>query len=351
MLLGPEMLEPSAPHLRVVGAFNPAAFRVGDEIHLIVRVAEAAAEERPGYFPSPRLDPDGGAGEVTIDWIRYDPRPGEDTRILVLPDGRVRLRFISHLRRVRLAGDGLSVVDIEQGPWMYPGEPYEEFGVEDPRISVVDGRVLLAYVACSRAMGIATALAEVPSTGRRPKRLGVAFPTENKDVVLFDRKIRGSYVALHRPVSRHQFAGPSIWIARSDDLEHWGHHKVVFTPRPDNWDAERIGAGPPPVKVKGGWLFIYHGVTPVAGDAIGVYAVGAALLAARDPSQVVARSAGPILVPEGAGEREGFTPNVVFPTAADLRGDRLTLYAGAADTRVVAIVVSLDEVMGSLEEV
>ena len=87
------------------------------------------------------------------------------------------------------------------------------------------------------------------------------------------------------------------------------------------------------------------------GDAIGVYAAGAALVSARDPGRVLARSAEPILAPEGRHERRGFTPNVVFPTGIELSGDRLTLFAGAADSRTTAIVISLRDVLDTLEPV
>src|ERR1051325_2543108 len=50
-LITPEMVRPSAPGFRVRGVFNPAAARMGDEILLLVRVAEdceATADEGAG---------------------------------------------------------------------------------------------------------------------------------------------------------------------------------------------------------------------------------------------------------------------------------------------------------------
>jgi predicted GH43/DUF377 family glycosyl hydrolase len=39
-IITPEMVKPSAPNLEVIGAFNPGATRFGDEIILLLRVAE-----------------------------------------------------------------------------------------------------------------------------------------------------------------------------------------------------------------------------------------------------------------------------------------------------------------------
>jgi predicted GH43/DUF377 family glycosyl hydrolase len=42
-----------------------------------------------------------------------------------------------------------------------------------------------------------------------------------------------------------------------------------------------------------------------------------------------------VLEPEHHGEQEGIVPNVVFPTAADLReGGRIDVYYGMADSRI-----------------
>ena len=46
------------------------------------------------------------------------------------------------------------------------------------------------------------------------------------------------------------------------------------------WESSKIGAGPPPVKTKEGWLLIYHGV-----DENHIYRTGIALLDLEDPSK------------------------------------------------------------------
>jgi beta-1,2-mannobiose phosphorylase / 1,2-beta-oligomannan phosphorylase len=350
VLLRPEMLEPATPGFKVVGCFNPGAFRRDGRTWLIVRVAEAPEQSRKGCFPSPRVDFSRKKPRVVVDQVKHRPKRGEDTRGLLLPDGTIRLRFISHLRLARVSDDGLQLEMLDQRPWLFPAHPWEEFGVEDPRATVVGRELLVTYIAVGRELGIAPALLRVRSLDEPPQRLGVMLPSENKDVMLFPRKLKRKYVTVHRPMGRDAFTAPNIQLASSPDLIHWGGHRFILGPDAGAWDSYRIGGGPPPLKVPGGWLLIYHGVERRKGDPIGVYCVGAALLDEQDPSRVLARTPAPILRPERSWERKGFTPNVIFPTGALLRGDELILFCGAADECVTSITVSLHEVLSRMRK-
>ena len=72
---------------------------------------------------------------------------------------------------------------------------------------------------------------------------------------------------------------------------------------------------------------------------------GAALLDLDEPWRVVARGGRYLLAPETAYERLGDVPNVVFPCAALVDGDRLTLYYEAADTVVCLVHGHLSAVL------
>jgi beta-1,2-mannobiose phosphorylase / 1,2-beta-oligomannan phosphorylase len=106
------------------------------------------------------------------------------------------------------------------------------------------------------------------------------------------------------------------------------------------YEALKIGAGPPPMRVDEGWLLIHHGVTgeaPVGFDPTTQrveYAAGAMLLDPDDPSRVLARTAKPILVPETDDERSGTVPNVVFPTAIEEVDGTTYVFYGMADSKI-----------------
>jgi len=52
-----------------------------------------------------------------------------------------------------------------------------------------------------------------------------------------------------------------------------------------------------------------------------------------DPRRIDYRSPRPVHTAKASTEGEGVVPNIVFPTAIDVRGWRLDVYFGAADTR------------------
>ena len=341
-LLRPEDLAPSQADLKVIGTFNPGAVETADGVRLLVRVAETVREERPGYVALPRWDV--GARRVVVDWLGEDEVDFEDSRVVIIKrTGLKRLAFISHLVMAH-SPDGRSIDDL--GPTRFlPSAEHEEFGVEDPRITPLEGRFHFTYVAVSRH-GAATALASTTDF-KTFERHGIIFPPENKDVVLFPERIGGHFVALHRPNPAQHFSPPEIWRATSPDLIHWGGHAPLLGGT-GQWDAGRVGAGAPPLRTNAGWLEIYHGNNRRPGEIrVGRYSAGALLLDLEEPLRILA-TLGEILVPETDYERQGFVPNVVFPTGAIARGETILVYYGAADESCAVVEVRLRDLLTSL---
>ena len=343
LLLRPADLPPSRDDFEVVGAFNPGAVRVGDEVVLLVRVAERPSERRPGFTGLPRWDPVGG---LTIDWVPDAELVVVDPRVVRRQsDGLVRLTFTSHLRVVR-CGDGRAVREVT-GITFRPQGFLEEFGVEDPRISPLNGRFYFTYVAVSRH-GPATALASTIDFSKFDRH-GIIFCSENKDVVLFPEQIGTSFAAFHRPVCGTPFTRPEMWVARSPDLIHWGGHTPLNLSG-GYWQSGRVGAGPPPIRVPEGWLAIYHGNRhPTQPGDVGEYAAGALLLDADDPGRVLKWTEAPFMSPQTDFERTGFVPNVVFATGIVQDGKRLLVYYGAADEGTAVAEFSEGELLEAMK--
>jgi predicted GH43/DUF377 family glycosyl hydrolase len=226
---------------------------------------------------------------------------------------------------------------------LLPESPYEVFGLEDPRVSLINGVYYIDYVAVS-SMGVTTSLASTRDF-RSFERHGVIFGPENKDVVIFPESIDGHYYALHRPASPFSQKN-EIWLAQSPDLLCWGNHRYVMGLGQGAWDQARIGPGAVPFKIEGGWLEVYHGV-----DAQDRYCLGAVLLDAKAPWRVLARSRYPIFSPERSYECEGFFGNVVFTCGLLFAENKLKIYYGAADTSICYAEIPLDDVLMSLENV
>jgi len=336
-IIEPKDVRPSRSDFEVIGVFNPGVVRFKDEIILLLRVAERPISKHPdvalvGVYDAAR-------GDIILKKFSKDEPSNDfsDPRLIIRP-AETYLTSISHLRVAR-SRDGINF-EIEDTPAIAPATDYEAFGIEDPRISFIDGTYYISYVAvCS--VGVTTCLASTKDF-KSFERHGVIFCPDNKDVVLLPERIDGRYYTLHRPVSP-LFRKQEIWIAQSGDLMCWGNHRYVMSPRGGCWDEVKIGASAVPFKIGEGWLEIYHGA-----DRNNRYCLGAVLLDAEQPWKVIARDEKPILEPQMDYEIEGFFGNVVFTCGLLCEDDKLRIYYGVADTAVCYAELALGEVIESL---
>lgn len=230
--------------------------------------------------------------------------------------------FISHVGYA-VSPDGL-VWNRLENPVMSPHREREDYrGVEDPRVTPLDG----AFYLCYTAYGIN---GNYPMIARSENLItwddvGPLETTENKDHVLFPEKINGRYAILHR-------RRPHIWVAYSDDLKTWDNHTIIMSPRDDGqdaWDSKSIGANGLPVKTPHGWLLFYHGYAESH-----IYRHSVALLDLNDPSKVLHRPKTYIMEPTETWEIRGDVPNVVFSCSNNVVGDQLYFYYGGADRMI-----------------
>lgn len=237
-----------------------------------------------------------------------------------------------------------------------PTQDYEKYGIEDPRMVEIDNQVYITYVILSAyvtdgaVVEASTALATTTDFLKYTRlRVITSKGSNNKDVVLFPEKMSqqqssvlssstssnnadgaGKYFFLHRPSSwigsTYGVDKPSIWLGEGNALTDFEKHTLLLKPEED-WEELKVGAGPPPIKTRAGWLVIYHGVSREK-----VYSAGAALLDLHDPSKIIGRTKTPILEPKEPYEKLGDVNNVVFPTGACIvDNDKLFVYYGAAD--------------------
>ncbi len=265
-------------------------------------------------------------------------------------DGRYIMLFRSHLDTGRSI-IGLAESDdgfhfkVRPEPFLTPGaEPpfleYEAYGVEDPRITCLEGTYYITYSAYSRH-GVRIALARTRDF-ESVQRVSLITQADYRNTVIFPEKIDGRYVRLDRP---HSEISPwSIWISYSPDLIHWGDSRVVMKPEKYHWDEMKIGPGAPPIKTSKGWLNIYHGVFPTMDGA--VYRLGVALHDLDDAARIVGVCDRWILQPEDPWEVVGYVHNVVFTCGAVPEDDgTLKLYWGGADKVMCAGTAVIDELV------
>lgn len=243
--------------------------------------------------------------------------------IMVFRSHRLNGRSILGLAR---SNDGYDF-EVASEPFMRPLDEYDEYGVEDPRITCIDGDYLITYNAYSR-YGVRVGLARTKDFSQVDRVAYITQP-DMRNVVIFPEKFGKYYVRLDRPHS--ELNRWSIWISYSEDLIQWGLSKIVFRPQPYHWDSMKVGPGAPPVKTDEGWLSIYHGVFGTMAGA--VYRLGVALHDLANPAKIIGVGDRWILEPEDPWERVGYVPNVVFCCAAVPEEDgTLKVYWGGADT-------------------
>ena len=336
-IIRPADVKPSRGDFEVIGVFNAGVARLGEEVILLLRVAEKPVGGPADAVLCPIYDV--RADKIIVrPFARDDPNNDfSDPRLIIRPK-EIYLTSLSHLRLAR-STDGIRF-RVAETPALGPAREYETFGTEDPRLTHLDGHFYLDYVGVS-PLGVTTCLASTPDF-KSFARHGVIFHPDNKDVALFPASIAGRYYALHRPHSS-LFLRNDIWLAESPDLLCWGNHRHLLGTREGLWDEARIGAGAPPVRVEAGWLELYHGA-----DRHNRYCLGAVLLDADRPWQILARSERPLFEPETDYERAGFFGEVVFSCGLLLEEERLKVYYGAADTSICYAEIPLADVHENL---
>lgn len=242
--------------------------------------------------------------------------------------------------------DGFEITERAKKPIFLPQleaeQPMVKFhntGVEDPRLTVLEDKLYMVYVATNGRIA-QVAMTSIKLRDFLAKRWlwekrNLIFPNwDNRNAVLFPQKIGKQYVLYHR-------LKPAIWVAYSRDLKKWKNGKIIMAPRKGMWDDLKIGAAGPPIKLGKDWLFIYHGVEVTKKG--NVYRLGYAIIDGKNPEKVLKRGKDPILEPEKDYEKKGQVQNVVFSCGAVVKGDKLFIYYGGADTVIAVATIELSD--------
>ena len=288
-----------------------------------------------------------------------------------------RQNYISRIGLAR-SSDGVAFERASREPIFVPKEDFDRWGTEDPRITKIDDDYFVTYVAVpdpvlidghgvERKIPLETSVALLKTRDfKNFENLGIISPpcSDNKDIVLFPRKINGLYAVLHRPnhwnkewcktpykkssednllcAMEELPDAPGIWIGWSEDLKNWkDHHLVMSTPH--SFDA-KIGAGLPPIETADGWLIIYHEVEQ-AGQGRLTYSACAALLDLHDPRRMISKLPDPILSPEMPHEK-----NIIFPSGGFIADGVLYVYYGMGDNAIGLATGSASELLAELRK-
>jgi predicted GH43/DUF377 family glycosyl hydrolase len=321
---GNPILRPEPKHWwESKAVFNPAAIYEGGKVHILYRALGDTDTSVLGYASSS----DGFHIDERLDQPVYVPRePFEGV-------GAVRQ------------------AEVELSDNYTSGGSFAG-GCEDPRLTRIDDRVYMTYVAYDGYSSPRIALSSINiddflnKNWKWKKPVLISRPDiVDKNACILPEKINGKYVIFHRIF-------PEILIDFVDDLNfdgegRWleGQFKIPIMESASSWDSRKVAAGPPPMRTKDGWLFIYHAIDDK--DEFR-YKMGAMLLDINYPPKVLARTTHPILEPVARYENEGLKTGVVYPCGAVILKDQLFVYYGGADMVVCVATAKMGEFMSQL---
>lgn len=247
----------------------------------------------------------------------------------------------------------------ERSQLIFPEYEWEKFGCEDPRVTKIGDTYYIFYTALSTfpfsADGIKVAVATTKNF-KKIEEKHLVTPFNAKAMTLFPEKINGKYVAM---LSVHTDKPPVIMAKAEFDVlediwspEYWKKwHNNIEKNRIKlrRVDSDHVEIGSPPIKTKDGWLLIYSHIQNYFSEKK-IFGIEAVLLDLENPSIIIARTNGPMLVPEDIYEEFGQVPNVIFPSGSFLQGKKLHIYYGAADTTGCRAKVYLEDLLRSMKK-
>ena len=233
-------------------------------------------------------------------------------------------------------------------PVLAPCDGSDSRGIEDPRVAEIEDRFYMTYTAYGREAPSKSEVNTFFGGGVTPmiassenllnwKRVGaIVHGEDNKDHVLFPRKIGGRFAAFHR-------RRPHVWLAYSADLETWQAADMapIYGPRQDNWwDNNSVGSNGVPIETPHGWVCLNH-----AYDLQSTYRLGVILLDLDNPTKVIHRPKEPIFWPEEMWEIRGDVPRVVFSCANPVVDGTVYVFYGGADHVIGLATCALSELV------
>lgn len=354
LVFTPEMIDlsrsPLAGHFAaetyVLGAFNPAMTVLPNgNLLLLVRVAEALRQPTvEGKVHAIRWHD----GTYVLDGWPLDLVDTADPRKFMLHGGGwkiMALTSLSWLLPVEVSSDGLEVVAIHYDRALAPQGTWQCYGLEDARISRVEGRYWMTTCSVSPERHSTTLYSSDDAMDWTFE--GIVLDHQNKDMLIFEGLIGGKFWAQTRPLGDLYFAyppgsewraGPSINLASSPDCRHWQPHlQPGIRPHAGTVATARMGGGTPPIltEIDGqrGWLALWHGVEPK--EIVGIYRTYWSLLDPDDPARTIATSHAPLIEASptltAPLDDQMYVRDVVFSTGIVDAGTHFIIASGEAD--------------------
>lgn len=241
-----------------------------------------------------------------------------------------------------------------------PDQEFDKFGVEDPRIAKIGDTYYVFYTSIAKALdqpdagdGIRIAMAStkdfktftkhgVVGPDRRTKA-GIVFESADGLYFLWKDEEQHERTMLTKLPANFDVADKAAWekVWQGRDIER----DQLLGAQKNAHEGLGVEPGAPPVEVPEGLLLAYSSIS-----ADFKWTISLLLLDKNDPTQIIAKSEKPFLIPEEDYEVKGDVPNVVFPCGAVVQDGRLYVYYGGADTVCAVASEDMKTVMDSMTD-
>lgn len=255
-----------------------------------------------------------------------------------------------------ISTDGVHFSKREE--FIKPEYVWERYGLEDPRVTKIGGKYYIFYTALSvypfSGDGIKVGLAISKDMKIITEKHQIT-PFNAKAMTLFPEKINGKFVAIlsvntDRPPSKIAIAEftkiEDMWDKKYWDKWYKNLDKHILNIPKLHSDQVEVGATP--VKTKDGWLLIYSHINNYFSDDK-VFGIQGLLLDLKNPKKIIGKTPFPLFVPEESYEKFGQAPNIVFPSGALVKKEKLLIYYGATDTTCALAEVDLKALLLSMK--
>ncbi len=237
-------------------------------------------------------------------------------------------------------------------PIINPDEDFDDLGVEDPRITRIDGKYVMFYTGYSshgksqggltqgNSINICIALSDdLVNWEKKGKLKGALNEIDNKNAMLFPEKIGGAYRMFHRPMEG--IDAMTVHTAHSDSiLGEWTDDGLLMSVDEDaRFTKSWIGGGAPPLSIgENEYLALYH-TGHFKPDGTREYNLGVCKIEFAGRPKVIERIE-PFMIPQSSAETVGNESlgvnNVLFVCGAYFLQDYLYFPYAGADSVILA---------------
>ena len=252
----------------------------------------------------------------------------------------------------------LELLYRHDSPIVVPEFAYEDLGVEDPRITRVDGKFMMCYAGYSshgateinpvqrNRINICVASSEDLVHWKKKGPLnGSLNAVNNKNAAFFPSKLDGKFYMLHRPME-----GPgamAVHIAHSNSIDgEWTDEGVLFSAANDaRFTRSWVGAGAPPLALADNSLILIYHTGHYKSDGTREYDLGICRITYNGSFKLLSRT-DRFMVPEAESEIIGNETlgvnNVLFACGAYFYGEYIYFPYAGADSRIFGARIKTD---------